>query len=477
MTANANKRLIIVSNRLPIVITEEEGEWQISPGSGGLVTALAPVVKRHSGLWIGWPGCGEEAPIDELLDRFGREQGFQLRPIPLSEDVIEAYYSGFSNSTLWPLFHDLLGHCVFDQNTWETYREVNHLFGEKIATAAAPEDFIWVQDYQLLLAGEALRSIKTAQTLAFFLHIPFPSLDLFRRLPWKIEIIRALMAYDLIGFQTMRDRRNFVNAANALIPEVEVVTRQRHYTLMRYGQRTVKVGHFPISIDFGDFSEKAGTHEVADAAWYLHENLGGRQLILGVDRLDYTKGIPERFLAFERALEKYPELQETVSLVQVVVPSRTLVPDYQDLKEMLDQMAGRINSRFAVPSWTPIHYVYRSLEKLQLLAYYRTSEIALITPLRDGMNLVAKEYCACSIEEKGVLILSEFAGAADQMARGALMVNPYDIEGTADAIHQAFTMSGEERQRRMKLLRDDVRRNDVHHWVRRFIATMYGARL
>jgi trehalose 6-phosphate synthase len=294
-------------------------------------------------------------------------------------------------------------------------------------------------------------------------------------LPWKDQLIRSLLAYDLLGFQTLRDRRNFVNTATSLLSEVEVVSRKRHYDVLQFEGRTLRVGHFPISIDFDEFDNGARSKEVEDAAWYLHENLRGRQLMLGVDRLDYTKGIPERFLAFERALEKYPELITNISLMQLVVPSRTLVPDYQNLKETLDQLAGRINARFGKPEWNPIYYVYRTLGRTQLLARYRTSEIALITPLRDGMNLVAKEYCASSVENNGVLILSEFAGAADQLGKGALLVNPYDIESTADAIYQAYVMESAERLRRMKLLRNEVRRHDVHYWLDSFTQSLYSS--
>ena len=236
------------------------------------------------------------------------------------------------------------------------------------------------------------------------------------------------MAFDILGFQTLRDRRNFVNTASTMLPDVSVITRQRHYALLKYGKRLIQVKNMPISIDFEQFNDAAQSEKVKEAAWYLHENLHERQLVLGIDRLDYTKGIPERFLAFERALEKYPDLKHNISLLQVVVPSRTLDQEYQNLKEQLDQMVGRINSRFGHSGWIPIHYIYRSLDDTQLAAYYRASEIALITPLRDGMNLVAKEYCACSVDNNGVLILSEFAGAADQLGKKALLVNPYDIE-------------------------------------------------
>jgi trehalose 6-phosphate synthase len=402
------------------------------------------------------------------MERFEQEHGYRLYPVPLTDDEVEKYYHGFSNESLWPLFHDLLGFCRFSLENWQVYQEVNQRFAEVVAKQAEQDDLIWVHDYQLALVGRNLRALNLPQTLAYFLHIPFPSPDLFRRLPWRNELILALMDYDLLGFQTLRDRRNFISTVVSLLPETEVLARHRYHTVLRYGRRTVKVGNFPISIDFEEFNEGAKAKDVADAAWYLHENLHGRQLVLGVDRLDYTKGIPERFLAFERALEKYPELMTKMSLLQVVVPSRTLVPDYQNLKETLDQLAGRINARFGNSAWHPIHYVFRSLDRTQLLARYRTSEIALITPLRDGMNLVAKEYCAASVENNGILILSEFAGAADQLGKGALLVNPYDIEATADAIYQAFTMEPAERRNRMALLRSEVKRNDVHRWLQHF---------
>lgn len=469
MTPSLTKRLLIISNRLPTVITQDQDEWSVKPGTGGLVTALAPIMRKNQGVWIGWPGCGDEAPLEKLLREFKDQQGYQLVPVPLSEEDVERYYRGFSNATIWPLFHDLLGFCRFDLTDWQAYNAVNQKFAAVVAEQGEKDDFIWVHDYQLMLVGAHLREMGIRDRLAFFLHIPFPSPDLFRRLPWKKSLIKGLLSYDQIGFQTLRDRRNFVQTATALLPEAEVVSRHRHHTLLKWGERVIKVGHYPISIDFDEFDEGARSHEVEDAAWYLHENLRGRQLVLGVDRLDYTKGIPERFLAFERALEKYPELIKRVSLLQVVVPSRTLVPDYADLKEQLDQLAGRINARFGQPEWLPIHYVFRCLKRVQLLARYRTSEIALITPLRDGMNLVAKEYCAGSVENNGVLILSEFAGAADQLGKHALLVNPYDTDGTADAIYQAFTMDPEERRQRMTNLRSEIRRNDVHRWLRRFV--------
>jgi trehalose 6-phosphate synthase len=429
--ARMSGRLVAVSNRLPVVIEQEEGRWQIGPGAGGLVTALAPVMRARGGVWIGWPGCGEEAPLEELVAAFERDQAFQLGPVPLTKEEVAKYYEGFANETLWPLFHDLLGHCQFSLENWQAYEQVNHRFAEQAAARLAPGDVLWVHDYQLLLVGRELRRLGLSQPLSFFLHIPFPSLDLFRRLPWKQEVIRAMLAFDLLGFQTLRDRRNFVQCARELVPEVQTEIHRRT-TLLQHGGRTVRVGHFPIGIDFTEFNDDAETREVSEAAWYLHENLVNRQIVLGIDRLDYTKGVPERFLGFERALEKYPELLQRISFLQVVVPSRTRIAEYQSLKEKLDGHAGRI-------------------------------------------NLVAKEYCASSVEKRGVLILSEFAGAADQLHKGALLVNPYDVDGMADAIYRAFTMTAEERQRRMEWLRAEVRRHDVYRWVNSFLGSLPGA--
>ncbi len=456
--------MIVVSNRLPIVITETPQGSQVSAASGGLVTALAPVLKRHRGTWVGWPGCPLDAQLQNQLDVYAGEHGYRLVPVDLSHEQVESFYYGFSNETLWPLFHDLLGHCHFSLANWQSYREVNERFADQLRESAGEDQVIWIHDYQLLLVASELRRKQFGKNLKFFLHIPFPSPDLFRRLPWRRQIITAMLDYDLLGFQTLRDRRNFVACVRELYAEVDVETRRRH-TLLHWQGRTVRVGHYPISIDFREFDQQARSPEVAEAAWYLHENLENRQLVLGIDRLDYTKGIPERFLAFERFLEKFPELHGHVSLLQVVVPSRTLVPEYQQLKNQLDQLAGSINARYGQPSWVPIHYVFRSLDRVQLLGHYRACEIALITPLRDGMNLVAKEYCASSIDNNGVLILSEFAGAADQMKKHALLVNPYDIEGMADTLKKAVTMPLEERSQRMKMLRNEVRRNDVFHWV------------
>lgn len=462
------RRLIVVSNRLPIVVEQKDTGQRLKPGTGGLVTALTPVMERHGGVWIGWPGHSGLKLNSSLLTDFSREHSYDLLPIPLSKKEVQGFYEGFSNESIWPLFHDLLGRCRFELEDWLTYEQVNQRFAEVIGECATGDDFVWIHDYQLLLVARELRRAGFSLPLAFFLHIPFPSPDIFRRLPWRNEIIAALMDYDLLGFQTTRDRRNFVGCVKSLLRDVNVRVRRR-ISYIEYEGRTVSVGNFPIGIDFDDFDHAARTVEAEDEAARFKQTFNAEQIILGVDRLDYTKGIPERFLAYERCLEKYPELRERIAMFQLVVPSRVDVPEYIDLKVRIEQMVGRINGRFSTRGWVPIHYRFNTLPRHELIGAYSACDIALITPLRDGMNLVAKEFCASQIEGNGVLIVSEFAGTADQLKRGSLIVNPFDKEGLADAIHRAFHMDRSERQRRMSALRAEVKRHNVHTWVRWFL--------
>lgn len=467
--AEGARRLVVVSNRLPIAMKRIHGRWEAEPGSGGLVTALAPVLRNRGGMWIGWPGTGEQAGLAVAAAHTSHDVGYALLPVMLTPADVRDYYRGFSNEIIWPLFHDLQSHCNFDPAYWDAYKTVNHKFAEAITTNTGPDDFIWVHDYHLMLVARELRRMGISSRLGFFLHIPFPPLDLFVKLPWRSEILRGLLEYDLIGFQTARDRRNFIQCARTLIKTIEVEGRGQVVALKLDG-REIRVGNFPISIDYHEFEEWAASNEVADRAWLIHEDLPERQIILGIDRLDYTKGIPYRLQAFRHLLLHHPEHRRRVSLVQVVVPSRRGIPKYRDLKTEIEQLIGEINGQLSESGWVPIHYAFRRLDHAELLAYYRTAEIALITPLKDGMNLVAKEYCACSLEEDGVVILSEFAGAAPQFQRGALLVNPYDIVGVADVLHQALTMDTRERRRRMRRLRHSTRRQDIFWWVDSFLA-------
>ena len=465
-------RLIIVSNRLPIVISKENNDWHIEPGSGGLVTALAPVLRNRGGMWIGSPGLPEEKSrdmnVEELLNRETKSSGYTLRPVNLTSEEKKNFYYGFSNEIIWPLFHDLQTRCNFAPEYWDTYQRVNYKFANVIANNTKKDDYIWVHDYHLMNVAKELRDMKVNNKIGFFLHIPFPALDIFVKLPWRFKVLRALLEFDLIGFQTLRDRRNFVHCVRTLLRDVQISGKGR-VLKSRVGNRKPRIGTFPISIDFNEFATHAASKEVSDKAWYLHEHLPQRHLILGVDRLDYTKGIPNKLEAFRNALIRFPQLHHKVTLIQIVVPSREDIPEYNELKTEIECLVGEINGQFTDSRWIPIHYIFRSVDRSELLAHYRTCETVLVTPLKDGMNLVAKEYCAASVDESGVLILSEFAGAAAQLQKNALLVNPYDIEGVAETIYKAYTMNKDERRVRMRKLRRSVREYNIYRWVDNFL--------
>jgi trehalose 6-phosphate synthase/phosphatase len=466
-----SSRLIVVSNRLPFSFRRTAGgRWRAEPGSGGLVTALLPVLRNRGGTWIGWPGAaGSERELAPALKAAGADAGYGLAPVALDEEEVRDFYFGFSNEVIWPLFHDLPSLCNFDPAYWQTYCRVNRKYAAAVAGQAGAADFVWVHDYHLMSLAAELRRLRRRSRLGFFLHTPFPSPDIFLKLPWRGALLRALLHYDLLGFQTVRDRRNFVACVHTLEKDVRIERRGTFFQARRpFG--SVRMASFPISIDYNSFLRAAAAPEVAAKARELHALLPNRELLLGVDRLDYTKGITLRLRAFRDLLERHPDMRGRASLIQVVVPSREDIPQYRRMRFEIEQLVGAINGAFARPGgWVPVWYEYRSLSRLELLAYYRAAHIALITPLKDGMNLVAKEYCACSIEEDSVLILSEFAGAAEQLADGALLVNPFDIEGVAEAIRRAYAMPKAERIARMRSMRRSIRRHDVFWWVDSFL--------
>jgi trehalose 6-phosphate synthase len=467
----ARSRLVVVSNRLPFAFRRGEGgAWIAEPGSGGLVTALMPVLRDRGGTWVGWSGAaGSAAQLGRALAKAGAAAGYDLVAVPLDEREVQEFYLGFSNEIVWPLFHDLPSLCVFDPAFWRSYERVNRKYARAVMPRAARGDFVWVHDYHLMGVGAELRAMGNEARLGFFLHIPFPSPDMFMKLPWRVPVLESLLRYDLVGFQTLRDRHNFVACVAAFVEGARVEGRGNVVTVHGPHGKT-RAGTFPISIDYNAFMRAAAAEAVADKARELHTLLPRRKLVLGIDRLDYTKGIALRLRAFQALLEKNPELRGQLSLMQVVVPSRETIPEYERMKSEIEQLAGRINGQFARPGgWVPVWFEYRSLTRLELLAYYRAADIALITPLKDGMNLVAKEYCACSIEEDCVLILSEFAGAAEQLASGALLVNPFDIEGVAAALKTAHQMPQDERVARMRAMRRSIRRQDVFWWVDAFL--------
>ncbi len=464
-------RLIVVSNRLPFAL-DSTGEdlWTVTPAVGGLVSAVEPVLRERGGTWIGWPGIAGEIP-EEPLAEATRGAGYKVLPVSLSESERDEFYYGYSNEVIWPLFHDLQNFCNFEPGYWQTYKEVNDRYADAIARSSRPDDFIWVHDYHLMYVAQALRERgvdRKLSALTFFLHIPFPPYDIFSKLPQQQRLLRALLQFDLLGFQTRRDLRNFLGCVRRVMSEAKILPR-RDMQLIRFEKREIRVGHFPIGIDFDSFENGARSEAVAQRAQQLRATFPGCQLILGSDRLDYSKGIPERLRAFRTALERHPELRGRVVLIQVVVPSRVEIPRYHEFKQRIDRLVGDINGRFSTSKWLPVQYHFRCLDHDDLLAHYRGCDIAFVTPLKDGMNLVAKEYCACRIEQDGVLILSQFAGAAEQLKPGAVLVNPYDVEQMGDAILKAFRMSEAERSARMKRMRRVVRNENVFWWVDLFL--------
>ncbi len=469
-TRHGGDRLVVVSNRLPVVVKKVGDMWTSMPGSGGLVSALAPVLRNRGGIWIGWSGTSEANPvtIGGLLQEAARHCGYSLKPVFLDQKDKDEFYHGFANEVIWPLFHDLQSHCNFAPRYWQAYNRVSRRFSDVIMQNTRPGDFIWIHDYHLMNVAQELRSRQVTARMGFFLHIPFPPPDIYMKLPWRFPILRALLEYDLLGFQTLRDRRNFLQCVRLIAPDLAITGKGQVVTI-RAGSRELRVGTFPIGIDYQDFARGGKAEAVVRKARALHEDLPGRQVLLGVDRLDYTKGICHRFEAFRNALQRFPELHHRTTLVQVVVPSREDIPKYNDLKMEMERLVGEINGQFTQSGWVPIHYIFRSLSRTELLAYYRACEIALITPLKDGMNLVAKEFCAATPENDSVLILSEFAGAAAQLQKGALLVNPYGVEEVAETIARAIAMPSAERRTRMRKLKRFVRDYDIFWWVDSFL--------
>lgn len=463
-------RILFVSNRLPIALDRTDGGWVPRAASGGLVTALVPLLKKWGGMWIGWPGvAGPEASgLEQVFEDFGKAQGYDITPVPLSTQEYERFYQGFCNEIVWPLFHDLQSRCNFDPSYWQSYQDVKLRFADVIQQHARLDDLIWIQDYHLMGVGKVLRDRAIHNKLAFFLHIPFPPPDIFCKLPWRLNVLNSLLRYDTIGFQTPRDLENFSDCVRKLLPSVVRRHSARRLELKFKGGSCL-AGVFPIGIDFDEFADGAAAPSVAQRVAELRKTFSGQQIVLGLDRLDYTKGIPYRLRAFELALQKYPELHTKINFLQVVVPSRESVPEYQQLKAEIERLVAQINGRFTQPGWVPVHHVFRNVDRQEMLAYYQLADVALVTPLKDGMNLVSKEYVACQADGDGVLILSEFAGAAEQLGQGAVLVNPYDLDLVADAIRKAVTMTTAERQPNMHRMREILRRQDIHWWLDHFL--------
>ncbi len=455
-------RLLLVSNRLPVTVKLERGRVVAKPSAGGLATGLWGPHQAGDGLWFGWPG--DVAEFDEEQRKQTDAQLAELRTVPLylSDEEYRRYYEGFSNGVIWPLCHYQTERVTIDSQDFGVYQEVNRRLADVVAASYQPGDTIWVHDYHLLLLPELLRERLADARIGFFLHIPFPSSEVFRILPWREQILRGLLGADLIGFHTHSYLRHFANSVLRLLG-IESRTEG-----LEYAGRRVRLGAFPMGIDAESFAKSSDSDAVRAAVREIRGDNPALRLFVAVDRLDYTKGIPRRLLSFERFLDRNPDLQDKVRFVQVAVPSRDNIGSYQALKRRVEELLGRINSRFATPTSVPIHPMYRSLDKESVIALYRAADVMVVTPIRDGLNLVAKEFCAARTDEDGVLVLSEFAGASAELGE-ALRVNPYDLDQVADALKRALDMNPEERQTRMRALRRRVFDRNVHDWCRSFL--------
>lgn len=450
---------VVVANRLPVDLErlpDGTERWKRSPG--GLVTALEPMLRTHGGAWVGWPGVAD-ADAEPFV-----EDGLSLYPVRLTAEEVENYYEGFSNGTLWPLYHDAVAPPAFHRHWWQSYVKVNQRFAEAAAEVAAEGATVWVQDYQLQLVPAALRALRPDLRIGFFLHIPFPPTELYMQLPWRTRIIEGLLGADLVGFHTPGGVRNFRWLATHLTSAKPGHGRNQ----VSYHGRTVQLGAFPISIDAKALSTLAQSPQVQERAKQIRADLGNPdRVILGVDRLDYTKGIDVRLRAFEELLAEDKAGPDTV-MIQLATPSRERVELYQRMRSEIEEAVGRINGTYARVGHPVLHYLHQSLPRDELAAFFVAADVMLVTPLRDGMNLVAKEYVACRTDDQGVLVLSEFAGAAIEL-KDALLVNPHDTDGVKIALLEALTMPLAEQSKRMRALRRQVLANDVDKWARSFL--------
>ena len=456
------ERVVIAANRLPVSAVLEHGAVVLKPSEGGLATGIRPWYERSAGVWVGWPGDigrfrrAQRAELDREL------RSHRLEPVYLSRQQIAQYYDGFCNAVVWPLFHYLVDRIPLDTIGWDAYCEVNELYAEFIARVARPGDAMWIHDYQLMLVPALLRRRLPGARIGFFLHIPFPTSEVFRVLPWRRELLHGLLGADLLGFHTFGYLRHFVTSLlhlEGIETDVDRVTTDG---------RDVQLGVFPMSIDADAFARLAAEPDVRAAVASIRRAAAGRQIVLGVDRLDYTKGIPRRLVAIERLLTREPALRDAIRYIQVAVPSRGGVDSYKRFRREVEETVGRINGSCTTLRSTPLQYMHRSISQRDLVALYCAADVMLVTPLRDGMNLVAKEFVASRIDNDGVLVLSELAGAASELG-DAILINAYDADATGAAVERALQMPQIERRRRMARLRSQVMANDVERWASAFL--------
>lgn len=466
------QRLIIVSNRLPVSVERRAGAVGVKGSVGGVATGLGSFHKAHESIWVGWAEVSAARLSSEERERIRVELAEKHRCVPvfLTAADVRGFYAGFSNQTLWPLFHQFTQYARFDADNWAAYERVNRKYCDAVLEVARPGDTIWVQDYQLMLLPKMLREKMPDAKIGFFLHIPFPSFEIFRMLPWRREILEGLLGSDLIGFHTYDYVSGFLSSARRILS-----VEEQHGRVV-IDERLVIVDAFPMGIDYQRYARGAVSPNARKKAMGIAAGAAGRKVVLSIDRLDYTKGVPERLRAYDEFLDRYPEWRNNVSLICVAVPSRTRVEEYVTLKEEVERLVGAINGKHGTIDWIPVRYLYRSLSFSALSSMYAASDVAYVTPLRDGMNLIAKEYVAARGDTGGVLVLSEMAGAARELGE-ALQVNPYDLDGMVEALHAALTMPPEEQRERMASMQHRVSRYDVSRWAEDFLQSVERVKL
>jgi trehalose-phosphatase/alpha,alpha-trehalose-phosphate synthase [UDP-forming] len=454
-------KTIIVSNRLPISLRHRNGRFEFKPSAGGLATGLGSIYKSGENIWIGWPGNTVEDP-EQRAEIILELHDLKMAPVFLTREDVEQFYEGFSNETLWPAFHYFTQYMTYNPDHWEAYVRVNQKFCDAILKKADADDTIWVHDYQLLLLPQMLREVLPNATIAFFQHIPFPSYEIIRMIPWRKQLLEGVCGADLIGFHTYDDMRHFLSA----VGRITGLSSESGY--IQAENRIINVDSFPMGIDYDKFAKQAKSRKTQRIVQDFRKQVGDQKLIITIDRLDYSKGIPQRLHAFTKLLQDHKELHGKVSMIMVVVPSRDKVQSYKELREEIDLLVGRINSEYSTLNWVPVHYFYRSFPFEELSAFYNMSDIALVTPLRDGMNLVCKEYVASRTDQTGVLILSEMAGASKEL-QDAVLVNPNNQQGVVDAIYDALTMDPKEQKERIASLQSSLKKYDIFQWVKVFM--------
>ncbi|PRR74720.1 alpha,alpha-trehalose-phosphate synthase (UDP-forming) [Neomoorella humiferrea] len=472
MAKKQTAKIIMVSNRGAYNLQATESGIRPVPAISGLVSAVEPLLKEKGGVWIAWGG--REAPRKNATGlRLPVPQDdplYSFQEVPLTAEEIELYYNGFSNGALWPLCHYFLEKCSYKAAEWETYVKVNNKFAEAALLETTEGDVVWVNDYHLALVPSIIRNRQPKAKQFFFWHIPFPHHDLLSTLPWASHILRGLLGTDVLGFHLRSYADNFLNAVASLL-DAEV---DFEHNTVYWQQRCIYVGAWPMGIDYHNFRRRAMDPATVSRAMALRSQFNVERLALSVERLDYTKGIVEKLLAWERFLDKSPKWRGRTSLIQIAVPSRTAVPAYRLLKEEVEAVVQRINHRFGQGSYRPVHFFWQGIPRQELVSYYLAADVMLVTPLRDGLNLVAKEYVASRRDGSGVLVLSRFAGAAQEL-KGAVLVNPYDLDGMAALFTRALNMDREEQEKRMRLMQERVRRYDIRWWLGCFYQAMMAA--